>query len=229
MLFLEAVYPSVGGSEAGVIGFLQLLCLLVWPPTLFSRLFSLPWYRQALEDWLLPGLQALEQPRLLEVGCAGGDFAKALATQPLAMFAVDRSLHMLARAQRSPGTVQFSQAEAEQLPFPDLSFDVVLAASVLNIVADPRLVLHEMHRVCRPGGVLTVLVPDCAFSRAEAVALADRAQLRGFSRAALLAWHRLGRKMDAGQLTGYFADCGLHHVSSRPILGGMLLAVSGWR
>lgn len=212
------------------LGRLQLLVFLLYPPVLFSRLFALAWYRQALEDWIQPDLvrlARLEAARVLEVGCAGGDFAQVLAAQSLEVFAVDRSLRMLARAQRGPGTVRFSQAVAECLPFPDDYFDLVMAASLLNIVAEPLVVLREMQRVCRPGGMVTVLVPNRAFSLAEAETLARRERLSGFSRAALFAWHRLGRKLDVVQLTGYFCESGFGDVSCRPLLDGMLLAVSG--
>ncbi|MEZ5541194.1 MAG: bifunctional demethylmenaquinone methyltransferase/2-methoxy-6-polyprenyl-1,4-benzoquinol methylase UbiE [Pseudomonadota bacterium] len=53
--------------------------------------------------------------------------------------------------------VTFAQANAEQLPFPDRSFDLVTIAFGLRNVTDKQQALNEMHRVLRPGGRLLVL------------------------------------------------------------------------
>ncbi len=49
------------------------------------------------------------------------------------------------------------RAAAEDLPFPDDSFDTVVATLVLCTVADPRRALREVERVLRPGGQLLFL------------------------------------------------------------------------
>lgn len=48
--------------------------------------------------------------------------------------------------------VTLSQADARRLPFPDETFDVVLALYVLHHVFGYRRVLHELGRVTQPGG-----------------------------------------------------------------------------
>lgn len=53
----------------------------------------------------------------------------------------------------SPGEGVDVVGTAEELPFPDASFDCVLSSQVLEHVVDPRIVLQEMHRVLRPGGL----------------------------------------------------------------------------
>jgi demethylmenaquinone methyltransferase/2-methoxy-6-polyprenyl-1,4-benzoquinol methylase len=55
------------------------------------------------------------------------------------------------------GNVTFAQADAERLPFPASSFDVVTIAFGLRNVTDKQQALNEMHRVLRPGGRLVVL------------------------------------------------------------------------
>jgi phosphatidylethanolamine/phosphatidyl-N-methylethanolamine N-methyltransferase len=47
--------------------------------------------------------------------------------------------------------------DATHLQFPDDSFDRVLAAYFISTVPDPRAVIAEMKRVCRPGGYLVFL------------------------------------------------------------------------
>jgi SAM-dependent methyltransferase len=51
-------------------------------------------------------------------------------------------------------------APAEELPFPDGSFDLVLCTQALEHVAEPGAVLSEIHRVLRPGGTALVSVPS---------------------------------------------------------------------
>jgi ubiquinone/menaquinone biosynthesis C-methylase UbiE len=208
-----------------IIGKLQFMWLMKSPPTLFSRLFGLPWYRDTLEQWVAP----IHKPnaKVLEVGCAGGDFSRALAALNIQVWAVDRSPQMLAKAQQIPGPVQFKQADAMRLPFPDQHFDIVLAASLLNVVESPLAALTEMRRVCREGGTISVLVPNLEFTDADAKRHLEAEQLTGFSRAAFLTWHRLARKMDVDVLEGYFKDCGTTNITTRKLLGGMVVAISG--
>jgi phosphatidylethanolamine/phosphatidyl-N-methylethanolamine N-methyltransferase len=49
------------------------------------------------------------------------------------------------------------EMNAEQMAFPDDSFDVVYAPYVISVVPDPVKVAREMFRVCRPGGRVVIL------------------------------------------------------------------------
>ena len=49
------------------------------------------------------------------------------------------------------------EARAEQLPFPDATFDTVVSTLVLCTVADPEAALDEIRRVLRPDGSLLFL------------------------------------------------------------------------
>jgi arsenite methyltransferase len=48
--------------------------------------------------------------------------------------------------------VRFLEGEAEQLPFADASFDVVISNGVIDLIPDKDAVLAGLHRVLRPGG-----------------------------------------------------------------------------
>ena len=54
----------------------------------------------------------------------------------------------------------YGEGQAEQLPFDDDSFDVVLAQLVVHFMTDPVAGLAEMGRVARPGGVVGACVWD---------------------------------------------------------------------
>ena len=53
--------------------------------------------------------------------------------------------------------IQFVQADAQHLPFPDDTFEIVTVSFGLRNVTDPLKGLAEMTRVCRPGGSVAVL------------------------------------------------------------------------
>lgn len=60
-------------------------------------------------------------------------------------------------ALQAHGAIQYVQADAQQLPFKDNTFEVVTVAFGLRNVTDPMKGLAEMTRVCRPGGKVAVL------------------------------------------------------------------------
>jgi len=55
------------------------------------------------------------------------------------------------------GNVKFSQADAQHLPFPDNTFDIITIAFGLRNVTDKDLALKSMLRVLKPGGRLLIL------------------------------------------------------------------------
>jgi SAM-dependent methyltransferase len=66
---------------------------------------------------------------------------------------------VLAGEVASGGCLRTLVADARQLPFADGAFDVVIAAEVLEHIADDDTAIAELGRVLRPGGVLAVTVP----------------------------------------------------------------------
>ncbi len=72
---------------------------------------------------------------------------------------IDMTPEMVATARASAQAmgaknVEFLEAEAELLPFPDGSFDVVTSNGVIDLIPDKDAVFAELHRVLRPGGRL---------------------------------------------------------------------------
>lgn len=90
--------------------------------------------------------------RVLDAGCGGGGLC-ALATQRGALaFGVDPSVAMITIARERLPLVDFRIAELEHLPFPNAEFDAALAVNSLQYAADPQMAMHELGRMCKPGG-----------------------------------------------------------------------------
>jgi len=114
---------------------------------------------------LLAGLAGVANGgRILDVGCGPGALSTELVRRlgPEAVTAVDPSESFVEAArERLPG-ITVERASAEQLPFPDDSFDAAVAQLVVHFITDPVAGLAEMARVTRPGGVVAACVWDHA-------------------------------------------------------------------
>ena len=93
----------------------------------------------------------------LEIGVGTGRVALPLVTAGQRIIGVDLSAAMLAALRaKSPDALPVVQADATRLPFHDRVFGGALVAHVLHLVSDWRVVVDELRRVVRPGGVLLV-------------------------------------------------------------------------
>src|SRR4051812_44244770 len=105
--------------------------------------------------------------RALDLCCGTGDVAFALARRGMEVTGLDFSAPMLAVAEQRLKTrglgqpagggglaVRFLRGDAQRIPFPDASFDLVTISYGLRNLADWEKGLREMRRVVRPGGRL---------------------------------------------------------------------------
>jgi ubiquinone/menaquinone biosynthesis C-methylase UbiE len=79
------------------------------------------------------------------------------------VMATDISQRMVEAAQRNADelglrNIRFERTDAEELAFPDASFDAVLCVLGLMYPADPQRAIEQIHRVLRPGGRAAVCV-----------------------------------------------------------------------
>jgi demethylmenaquinone methyltransferase/2-methoxy-6-polyprenyl-1,4-benzoquinol methylase len=100
----------------------------------------------------------------LDLCCGTGDIAFALAREGAEAIGLDFSERMLQVAQRRKSKLssaqklpQFVRGDAQQIPYPDNSFDIVTVGYGLRNLANWGLGLREMCRVAKPGARLLVL------------------------------------------------------------------------
>jgi SAM-dependent methyltransferase len=94
--------------------------------------------------------------RVLDVACGNGNAALAAARRFCEVIGVDYVPALLERAReraKAEGLeVDFQEADAEDLPFPDDTFDVVVSTCGAMFAPDQERTAAELLRVCRPGG-----------------------------------------------------------------------------
>jgi 2-polyprenyl-3-methyl-5-hydroxy-6-metoxy-1,4-benzoquinol methylase len=124
---------------------------------------SSPWY-QLVGEYIgsVTGL------RILEVACGRGGFVRQLAIAGACVTGCDFSSAALRAARtKIPETgLTFSatliQGDAQNLPFADNSFDLVVSCETIEHLPDVKSAVRGMHRVTRPGGKLLLTTPNYA-------------------------------------------------------------------
>jgi demethylmenaquinone methyltransferase / 2-methoxy-6-polyprenyl-1,4-benzoquinol methylase len=118
------------------------------------------WWKRRVADLA----QTKNGDRALDLCCGTGDIAFALARRGAETTGLDFSAQMLqvaaARQRHLKSQIvnlKFMQGDAQQLPFPENSFDVVTVGYGLRNLTSWERGLDEMHRMARPGARLIVL------------------------------------------------------------------------
>jgi arsenite methyltransferase len=102
--------------------------------------------------------------RVLDLGSGAGTdslVAAQMVGERGHVTGVDMTPEMLAKARTATAemgaaNVEFVESEAERLPFPDASFDVVISNGVIDLIPDKDAVFAELFRVLTPGGRLQI-------------------------------------------------------------------------
>lgn len=121
------------------------------------------WYRvrRSLVRYLISRYAGDAELRILDVGCGTGLLLKELAAFgdvqgiDVSQLAIDFC--------NERGLSNVALGNATAIPFPDNSFDIVLALDVIEHVADDATAAREIRRVLKPGGTAIVFVPAFRF------------------------------------------------------------------
>jgi SAM-dependent methyltransferase len=116
-------------------------------------------------------LDLRDRERLLDLGCGGGRHAFEAMRRGATVIALDADAAELKDVQAVTGGMLdagelphgpqggVANGDALALPFPDATFDRIIASEVLEHIPDDEAALAELVRVLRPGGRLAVTVP----------------------------------------------------------------------
>lgn len=106
------------------------------------------WQRGAFSESLIDGKD------VLDFGCGDGQLAGFLMThmRPASISGVDVEADAIRRAREKFPQLEFRLGGVDRLPFPDQSFDTIIAFDCMEHVMDPLAIMREWRRVLRPGG-----------------------------------------------------------------------------
>ena len=203
-------------------------------------------WKDALVAWLAPPRRTRVGYRVLDLAGGTGDVAFRIAERaPDADVVVaDVNSEMLAvgrgraAASRQPMRVEFLEANAEELPFPDARFDAVTIAFGIRNVPRIDLALRQAFRVLKPGGRFLCL----EFSSVD-IPLLDRAyELFSFNVIPALGRLVVGDREpyeylvesirgfpNQARFSAMIAAAGFARVEYRNLSGGIAAIHSGWK
>lgn len=128
------------------------------------------WWNKAFLDMTAQRLDLGKHDSMLDVGCGNGHWTRTLAPylKPRTKItAVDsdprwfKENKELSHFLESTGKdFTLLEGDAQELPFPDNSFDLVTCQTVLIHVPNPSKAIKEMKRVLKPGGTLLCVEPN---------------------------------------------------------------------
>jgi SAM-dependent methyltransferase len=107
-------------------------------------------------------LEGLKIDGLLEIGYGSGVFMPELVRHCKTIAGIDphpRNAEVTAALARHHIQADLRSASAEEIPFPDASFDCLVSVSALEYIPDIDIGCREMLRVLKPGGYLIAVTP----------------------------------------------------------------------
>lgn len=130
-------------------------------------------YADAIElAWMLEDLPVSADDRALDIATGTGEFARALSPHIGTIVGLDATEAMLEQGKKFVDradikNIKFKKGIVQDIPFKDASFDIVACRYAFHHFADPKQVISEMVRTCRPGGhiiIVDIIIPDVSLA-----------------------------------------------------------------
>ncbi len=143
------------------------------------------------------------QDTVLDVACGPGLVACEFAKKAKHVTGIDLTSEMIRQARRRQETMDLTNMSwdigtADSLPYPENHFSCVLTRYSFHHLEDPEVVLQEMIRVCKPGGV--ILIDDFLISAEKAEAFNKMEIMRDPSHVKALAAEEFARLFEKSGL-----------------------------
>ena len=103
---------------------------------------------------------------IIELGC-GLSPMLAFADKFKNRVGVDFSMETIKQACEAYPNVVYTWADVCFTPFPNESFDAVVSGEVIEHLENPEMLIHEMERLCRKGGIMIISTPHLEFEDPE--------------------------------------------------------------
>ncbi len=105
-------------------------------------------------------LEGFEVKDVLDVGCGPGFYSLIFGSKGLNVIGIDYSDKMVEKAVKNAKdrgvNAKFQQMDAQDLQFPDSSFDLIISRDVFWCLEHPEKAYSEILRVLRPGGLAII-------------------------------------------------------------------------
>jgi ubiquinone/menaquinone biosynthesis C-methylase UbiE len=127
---------------------------------------ELLWERHRTILDLIDEWQLSPSSRIIDVGCGAGFLTFDLARRGLQGVGIDGATSMIETCEAEAGRAgiserwQYKQADVEQIPYPDHSFDAAICCGVIEYLPEDGELLREVRRVLRPGGRFLLCVTN---------------------------------------------------------------------
>ena len=123
---------------------------------IYDQVTSITGWRRSIA---LHSLDGLKPGKMLDVGCGTGYLMSLARDAGFEVAGIDPSTGMLEKGRELHGfsAEEMKEAFADQLPFEDDTFDVVVASGSLVHIPDITKVVPDMVRVLKPGGIVRVI------------------------------------------------------------------------
>jgi SAM-dependent methyltransferase len=139
----------------------------------------LSWIREHLAGDLRPSF------RVLDVAAGTGRMSRLVAPNVKEVIAVDLTEEMMAVGKEQAkmagiNNIHWIMSKAQQMPFMDNAFDVVVSRLAVHHWNEPQSIVSEIARVCKPGGkvvLIDIVTPD-HLTAAQGKRLNDLERLR---------------------------------------------------